>query len=165
MRITLEGDHSLVVTEIGEPGMEVETAPQVHAHFTSFEMFATSVGLCTASVLAAYGEQLDVETEGLAVRVRWTVAEKPRRIGELSLDFAWPELPASRRRAAERAAAHCPLHKTLENPPKLVTRVHAGEEAAALLAEVPQPDGHWHGHGHSHDREDHAQGHGHSHGH
>ncbi len=149
MKIRLEGEHVLTVSEIDLPGMELETAPHVHAHFSSFEMFTTSVALCTASVLAGYGEQLDVDTRGLAVRVQWSVADRPRRIGELVLDFAWPELPASRRRAAERAAAHCPLHKTLEHPPRLVTRVHTGEDAARLIARTDD-EAHAHDHAHHH---------------
>lgn len=153
MKIRLEGEQVLTVSEIDSPGMELETAPHVHAHFSSFEMFTTSVALCTASVLAGYGEQLHVGTAGLAVRVQWSLADKPRRIGELVLDFAWPELPASRR----RAASHCPLHKTLEHSPRLVTRVHPGEEAARLIARSEEEAG---ANGHPHDPH-----HGHHHHH
>lgn len=153
MRIVLENEGVLTVSDVAEPGMDVQTAPGVHAHFGALEMFAVSVGLCTTSVLAGYGEQLGVGTDHLSVRIRWTVSEKHHRISELELHFAWPELPPSRRHAAERAAAQCPLHRTLQHSPKLLTRVTPGAvEAVGDPAHPARDDGpvHGHDHGHSH---------------
>ncbi len=53
----------------------------------------------------------------------------------------WPELPASRRAAAERAAGHCTLHHTLEHPPRVTTTVTLtpSREAEAEMAGARSP--------------------------
>ncbi len=121
MRILLHSNEDLTLREPGEPGFHVEAAPGVE--YGAVQLFAVSLGLCTASVLMGYGEQLRVSAAQLTVRLRWTLAQKPRRVEALQLDIHWPELPESRLKAAERAAAHCTIHNTLHHPPTLRTTV------------------------------------------
>ncbi len=93
--------------------------------FGALQMFAASLAMCTASVLATYAENvLHVPIDQLRLRVRWSYAERPYRVGEIELDVHWPELPEDRLDAVRRAAAACTVHRTLERPPEVTTTVH-----------------------------------------
>lgn len=119
----MHSEFDLTVTELHEPGFHVESAPGAHAHFSALQMFATSLGLCTGSVLVGYGAALSVSTEQLSLRIRWTVAASPNRIDSIDMEIDWPGLPESRRAAAERAAGACTIHNTLHHQPTVRTSV------------------------------------------
>ena len=126
MKIRMHDDADLTLAEFEAPEFEVEADPGADAHYSAMQMFATSLGLCTASVLIEYGERFGAGPDGLEVRVRWSYAEEPYRIGEIEMDVAWPELPDNRLDAARRAAEQCTIHNTLLTPPGIVTRVSNG---------------------------------------
>ncbi len=130
MRIVLHAESDLTLTDLEAPGFDVESEAE-DVHYSALQMFATSLALCTASVLAAYGENLEVSIEGLAVRVRWDYVDKPYRVGQIAMDITWPGVPESRLKAAERAAATCTIHNTLHHPPEIETRVTRGDAAPA----------------------------------
>lgn len=123
MKVLLHDESDLTLTNLDEPGMEVEVDPGAHAHYSALQMFAASLGLCTASVLSAYGERFDTTTDDLSVRVSWTYAEDPYRVDDIDMRIEWPSLPDSRVEAAQRAAAKCTIHNTLHHPPNVDTRV------------------------------------------
>ena len=123
MKILLHSPEDLTLSDVEAPGFHVETDEGAPVHCDALQLFAVSLGLCTASVLKGYGAQLKVPADGLSVRLRWSLAEKPRRVESLQLDIHWPELPESRLKAAERAAHHCTVHNTLVHPPRMTTTV------------------------------------------
>jgi uncharacterized OsmC-like protein len=123
MRIRLHSPEDLTLSDLGAPGFHVETDEGAQAPYGALQLFAVSLGLCTASVLMGYGAQLKVPAEGLSVRLRWSVAEKPRRVEDLRMEIHWPALPESRLKAAERAAEHCTIHQTLLRPLRVSTTV------------------------------------------
>ena len=135
MRIVMHSEFDLTVGDFHSPELEVDVDEHAHVHFSALQMFATSLALCTASVLLGYGEQLGVGTHALRIRVRWEVDEKPRRIRRVEMDIEWPGLPTSRLAAAKRAAAHCTLHNTLQHSTTVETRVTAPEQPAPTEAE------------------------------
>ena len=163
MRVLLEGDTQLLLEDFEGPGLHVESAEGFHAHFTAFEMFVSGVGLCTASVLSTYAQQLDIPTDKLTLRLRWDMEVAPRRIGLLQMDIQWPELPESRQRAAELAAAQCPLHQTVSLPTEVLTRVFAGAQAAAQEERAQVQLQHERAHARAHSDHAHRHGHGHDH--
>jgi uncharacterized OsmC-like protein len=121
MTIVLNAENDLTLQDFSDGEL------RVHAHdpevqFGALEMFATSLGLCTFSVVAGYGIQLGVDPSDVTIRLRWRYTEGPR-ISDIEMDVAWPSLPRSRLGAAQRAAAKCTLHNTLETPARIVTRV------------------------------------------
>lgn len=124
MKVILHKPEDLELRDFDLPGFDVESHdPQ--AHFSAMEMFATSMALCTYSVLAAYAEQIETSPEELRIGMRWSYVPEPFRIGNIDMDIHWPGLPESRIKAAQRAASHCTLHHTLEHPPTVVTTVTA----------------------------------------
>jgi uncharacterized OsmC-like protein len=127
MKVIMHHSEDLELARFDESGLNIE-AHDPDAHFSALQMFATSMGLCTFSVLAGYAEQSDTPTENLSVRMRWRYAEHPYRIGNIDMEIHWPELPSAKREAAERAAAKCTLHNTLQHPPEIATRLRIADK-------------------------------------
>ncbi len=122
MKVLMHSEEDLTLSEVSAPDFEIVSEDPT-AHYSAMQMFGTSMALCTWSVLASYGEQVDVDTADLTVRIRWDYVDQPFRIGKIDMDIDWPGLPASRLDAAQRAAAMCTLHNTLHFPPTVDTRV------------------------------------------
>lgn len=117
------GSTELLLRNLGEPGLHLHGDAGGEG-FGALQMFAASLALCTASVLTTYAKNvLKVDTQRLALGVRWEYAERPFRVGSMELVVRWPELPEDRVDAARRAAASCTVHRTLERPPDVTTTV------------------------------------------
>lgn len=123
MKLILHAEHDIELLEGEAPGFEVESEDPAVA-FSAIQMFATSLALCSFSVLYSYAEQLQTPADALRIRVRWAYAQEPLRISRILMHIQWPGLPPSRQKAAERAASQCTLHHTLEQPPEVITQVH-----------------------------------------
>ncbi len=122
MKVTQYAETDIEMSDLYQPGFDVETRdPEVH--FSALQLFATSLGLCTFSVLAAYGAHLEVDPAGIRLRLRWDYGESPVRVSAIDMAIDWPELPDSRLEAAQRAAEHCALHHTLAQPPEVKTHI------------------------------------------
>ena len=117
------------------PGPLTVEAPSAETQFSPFHMLGGSLASCTFSVLAAWAQNARIPIDDLVIDVTWTFAEKPHRVGEIALRFAWPSLPENRLKAAERAAALCTVHATLAHPPRLVTV--AARDAGAGVVGTP----------------------------
>jgi uncharacterized OsmC-like protein len=129
MRIVLHAENDLEVTRLLEPEMIVETLDP-EAAYSALQMFATSIALCSFSMLYGYAATVGANPADIALRVRWEYATGENRIADIDLAIDWPGLPESRRAAAERAAALCTLHKTLEHSPRVATRLQIPEATA-----------------------------------
>lgn len=122
MRILMHSEEDLEIWDFLTPDMTVESHDP-EAAFSALQMFATSLALCSFSVLFSYGETIGVDSAPMRIRMRWSYAIDEGRIDEIAMDIEWPGLPASRNTAAQRAAAACTLHRTLERSPVVHTRV------------------------------------------
>ncbi len=112
-------------------------APAADRPFTPFQMVASGLAACTYSILASWGEHVDLRADDLTLEVEWTFEEKPHRVGRFDLTFAWPSLPAERLEAAKRVAAMCPVHVTLERPPAMTIAGTAGPAGSRAPATPP----------------------------
>lgn len=129
MKIQMHDESDLTLSEFDEPDFDVAVDEGVHAHYSALQMFATSLGLCTASVIETYGERFDASAEDLAIRVDWSYAEDPYRVDQIEMTIDWPSVPESRREAVRRAAETCTLHNTLHQPPEVDTRISEGSDS------------------------------------
>ncbi len=146
MKLTLLADDR-VRYELTSGPLTVD-APTAETTFSPFHMLGGSLAACTYSTLASWAQNAKLTFTDLVIEVGWTFAEKPHRVGAITLELTWPSLPATRLEAAKRAAALCTVHQTLHHLPEMTTVVH-GAAAAAVGAPVraptadaqPQPSG------------------------
>lgn len=110
-----------------EPGPLTIEAASPELGYSPFHMLASALATCTLSVLFAWAMHATLDTTGLALEVRWTMADEPHRVGEMTVSLHWPTLPPARREAAKRVAAQCTIHTTLEHPP--ILRIEAATAA------------------------------------
>jgi uncharacterized OsmC-like protein len=122
MKVIMHDEENLEFRQFHHPGLEVEPEkPQLQ--YSALQMFATSLAICTYSILTSYAEQINASMENLSMSVKWKYSKDPVRVEHVDMDIHWPELPESRLKAAQRAASYCPLHQTLAHPPEVVTHV------------------------------------------
>jgi putative redox protein len=101
------GDHSITVDEPKESGGEdLGPSPQ--------ELLAAALASCTAVTMEMYAKRKGWDTEGLAVDVRYSPAERgcPTRF-ELVLKMP-AHLDEEQVERLRVIAAKCPVHRTLE---------------------------------------------------
>jgi uncharacterized OsmC-like protein len=122
MNVILHGDEDLEFRDFNEPGLQIKSEKPDY-EYSALQMFATSLAICTYSILASYGEQVGVGADEVHMSVKWKYAKDSSRITDIDMDIHWPGLPESRLKAAQRAASLCTLHQTLERPPEIATRV------------------------------------------
>jgi len=131
VKITLLGDDGIRLEDsAGMLTIEAQTAGE---QYTPFHMLASGLAACTFSVLHSWAGHAAIDAAPLVIEVRWTFAEGPHRVGAMTVGLRWPGLPEERKPAAQRAAALCAVHKTLEHPPALTI-----EHLSAMA--VPGPD-------------------------
>lgn len=121
MQITLLTDDSIRLEQTGGP-LTIE-APTAQQQYSPFHMLASGLATCTHSVLASWATHAKLDSDDLAIEVRWEFVEKPHRIGSIIVTLDWPSLPEARRTAAQRAVSLCPIHATLTHPPELRANV------------------------------------------
>ncbi|HVT42960.1 MAG TPA: OsmC family protein [Thermoanaerobaculia bacterium] len=117
MKIILLSDESIRLERAEGPlTIEAESFEQA---YSPYHMMAGALASCTHSVLDSWATHARLDASGLAIEISWSFVEQPLRVGELVMTIIWPELPAERRTAAVKAAAHCPVHATLSHPPAI----------------------------------------------
>ncbi len=123
MKILLLSDERLRVQGgVGPLSVEADSAEMT---YSPGHMLASSLAVCTYSVLHSWATNADLPADDLAVEVGYAYVEKPHRIGTMEVSLVWPSLPAERREAAKRAASLCTIHRTLHAPPEITTVVAA----------------------------------------
>ena len=121
MRIILESEDELVVLPTDDPVTIEARSPDLS--YSAFHMLASGFGTCVLSVLYTWAASAELPTEHLAVRIKWSFAEEPHRVGRYELKIHWPDLPADRVAAAQRVAGLCAVHETLTHPPEIDVQI------------------------------------------
>ena len=122
MKVHVKSETEIELTKLHQDGFDI-VADDPALHFGSMQMFASSIAMCTFSVLASYGRRFDAESDDITIGLTWAYAERPYRMEVLAMDISWPQLPESRLDAATRAARHCTLHNTLQHGLEVETMV------------------------------------------
>lgn len=121
MKIILLSDDAIRLEPEG-PALAIEALSPDQA-YSPFHMLASALATCTYSVVYSWASHAKLDTDDLALEVRWSFAEDPHRVGELHLTIDWPSLPENRAEAARRVAQMCPIHHTLLQPTTSLTEV------------------------------------------
>jgi len=127
----LSEDRLRVQGGAGPLSVEADSAEMT---YSPGHMLASSLAVCTYSILQSWATNADIPAADLAVEVGFEYVEKPHRIGKMEVALDWPSLPTERREAARRAAGLCPIHRTLHAPPEVATVVTGAAQAAGAGA-------------------------------
>ncbi len=85
------------------------------------ELFIASLVSCMGVYVSKYLDNINVNAEGLKINVDWDFAESPSRVGNIDVQIKIPENEKlqSRIAAIKKAVEQCPIHNTLNSPPKI----------------------------------------------
>lgn len=87
---------------------------------TPTELFVASLASCVAHYARRFLVRHDLPTEGLSVAATFTMAERPARVGEVTVSVTVPEgVPEARRAALLAVVSHCTVHNSLQQPPEV----------------------------------------------
>jgi uncharacterized OsmC-like protein len=140
VKITLLSDDAIRLTpDSGPMTIEAQSADQ---SYTPFHMLASSLATCAFSVMHSWATHADLRADDLVIEVRWSFADDPHRVGDMTLTFEWPSLPERRLAAAKRVAEMCTIHATLKHPARVTIEAAAPATTAkteAADAAVPTP--------------------------
>ncbi len=90
------------------------------------EMFVASLASCVAFYVRRFLSRHDLPTDGLSVTAQFTTAERPARVGGITLSIQLPDgVPDDRRAPLLAVASHCTVHNTLEQPPAVTVQLAA----------------------------------------
>ncbi|KKR31818.1 MAG: hypothetical protein UT63_C0059G0001 [Candidatus Gottesmanbacteria bacterium GW2011_GWC2_39_8] len=81
------------------------------------ELFIASLGSCIGVYVLAYCKNAKINTEGMAINVKWEKAKDPDRIGTIKVDIKLPEDVGKRKAALLKVAEHCLVHNTITHLP------------------------------------------------
>lgn len=101
--------------------------------FSPTDLTATSLGTCMMTIMGIVAERDGIDLAGLTCRVdKHMVTEPERRIGKLVVSFTMPPLlTVKAREKLERAALHCPVHRSLSEQTEIITGFAYPDEAPA----------------------------------
>ena len=118
-------DHVLTVDQPLAAGGD-DTAP------TPTELFVASLASCVAFYARRYLARHDLPTTGLRVIAAYDMAQRPARVGSVSLDITLPEgVPGDQRDRLLAVASHCTVHNSLITPPQVMIAVAGAPVTAA----------------------------------
>ena len=114
MKITVVGQHELVLSSFDEEGMEIILENKMQK-LSALAMFVASLGRCTFAVLDHYALQMDVPIENIVTELKWDFLTEPTRFKTINMDIYWPELPEKRVTSVERASHKCAISNTIRD--------------------------------------------------
>jgi len=93
---------------------------------TPTELFVASLASCVAHYTRRFLARHDLPTEGLSVVATFAMADRPARVGQVSVSVTVPrEVPEERRGALLAVASHCTVHNSLDQPPEVSIEIAA----------------------------------------
>ena len=83
--------------------------------FSPTDLVAGALSACMMTIMGIKAQQYDFDLDGLESEVTKLMADKPRKISEIIINFTWPNCPASdeQRAIIKRAAMTCPVALSL----------------------------------------------------
>ena len=96
--------------------------------FSPTDLVAAAVGSCMMTLMGIAARTQGVDIVGTRLSITKVMSADPRRIGEIIIDIRFPgEMAPKARTVLERAAATCPVARSLHPDCKQTVRFHYGE--------------------------------------
>ena len=114
-----EGDLRVKLTH-GPSGSVIETDAPVDnqgkgARFSPTDMIVSALGACMMTIMGIVAKRDGIRFESVTFRGEKHMAESPRRIGKIVLEFKMPSgLTDEQKRKLEKFAYSCPVHQALK---------------------------------------------------
>lgn len=92
--------------------------------FSPTVLLATSLGCCMLTIIGISARKHGFSIDGTEVVVTKIMAQNPRRVGEIVVDFTFPsnQYEEKTKKIIEAAAKDCPVAKSLH--PDLIQTIH-----------------------------------------
>lgn len=91
---------------------------------TPVELLVASLSSCVAHYAHSYLRRHGLPEQGLAVQATAEMADRPARVGSITVELTLPTgVPEDRRAALLAVASHCTVHNTLREPPAVDVRL------------------------------------------
>jgi uncharacterized OsmC-like protein len=84
--------------------------------FSPTDLVANALGNCMMTVMGIYAQRENIDLTGTRISVKKVMAENPRRIAEIHVQFDFPntlQLSDKHREILENTARTCPVSKSL----------------------------------------------------
>ena len=114
-----EGDLRVKLTH-GPSGSVIQTdAPTDNngkgERFSPTDMVVSALGACMMTIMGIVAKRDGIKLEGITFRGEKHMAESPRRIGKIVLEFKMPgSLTDEQKKKLEKFAYSCPVHQALK---------------------------------------------------
>ena len=96
--------------------------------FSPTDLVAAALGSCMMTLMCIAARTQGVYIVGTRLSITKVMSADPRRIGEIIIDIRFPgEMAPKARTVLERAAATCPVARSLHPDCKQTVRFHYGE--------------------------------------
>ena len=113
------GSHTVVTDQPVEDGGE-------DAGMSPVELFVGSLASCVAYFVGRYCARHKIVCEGFTIDAEWELAERPHRVGAVSLRIHLPAaLTAEQKERLLKVAHGCTVHQSLAVPPSVQITVAA----------------------------------------
>lgn len=120
-----KGDLRTEITHV-QSGNKVMTDAPTDNHgkgefISPTDMVAGALGSCMLTIMDIAAKRMGLDMKGTQLEIHKTMANDPRRISEIQIDFHFPfAADAKARKIIERAGDTCPVAKSLHPDTKLV---------------------------------------------
>ncbi len=107
------GKHRVVTDQpVEEGGQDAGMSP--------VELFVGSVAGCVGYFVGQFCSRHNIPRDGLTVDAEWAMAERPHRVGTVSVKITLPaRITAAQRERLLKVARGCTVHQSLAVPPKV----------------------------------------------
>jgi uncharacterized OsmC-like protein len=126
MKVHLAAETEQYLSDFEEDDFELSLESEA-LYYGAIAMFVTSLGKCTYAVLSNYAMRLDIDPDAISTQLNWEFGFDPTVISKIDMKITWPELPASRKKAATRVAHMCTIHNTIKSCVEVNVSVNADD--------------------------------------
>ncbi|MGQ0694935.1 MAG: OsmC family protein [Nitrospiraceae bacterium] len=119
------GKHRVVTDQpVEEGGQDAGMSP--------VELFVGSIASCVGYFIGRYCDRHQISAEGLQVNADWFMAERPPRIGAVSVKITLPaRITAAQRERLLKVAHGCTVHQSVAVPSKVTIEMSSDSSGRA----------------------------------